>query len=1179
MIVKVDKTEQGKRICLRDEWIDTPISVNAYVHVIGLFVNDCCIVDDKRNILILHPDQLISSTVVADSFSCTRRAVLQDRVKATSEPTAPLVYGSILHEIFQEVLIRNTWSDSFLDSVIERITKQHIEDLYSIKVDLDQARTYLKSKMGELQSWADTFITAKPKPHGIIEGRGGNKANMCVTKLLDVEEHVWSPMYGLKGNIDATVEVVVQEGKTERILTVPFEVKTGKKVSVSHQAQTALYNLLLSDRYDIDITYGILYYMETSQTKCIPAVRRELRQMIMQRNELACFLRERNVRLPEMKRNKQVCTRCFAQTSCFVYHRLADGGTGETSGMGVKFDEVVGHLNGIHQKFFLLWEELLTKEEKETQKLKRELWTMTGPEREKVGRCLSGMILDAKTDLRSDMNSAKDNIKINRHQYRFVKDNPDASFSFLDSQLAVGEPIVVSDEDGHFALALGFVVSVAKRAISVAVDRRLLNSRIRQPGFNERSKQVFGGIMEVVPREQTITPEVSVRYRIDKDEFNSGMATVRNNIVNIMADSPQGRRIRELVVDLRPPRFTAAASQYQISSPDILNGDQMRAIDKVMSARDYALVLGMPGTGKTTTIAHIIRALISQGKSVLLTSYTHTAVDNILLKLKRDCLPILRLGAPAKIHSEVQDFAILGSRKMDDFDAIRQAWIDTPIVATTCLGINHPLFHERNFDYCIVDEASQITLPVCIGPIRLADRFVLVGDHYQLPPVVQNEEARRGGLDVSLFKLLSDKHHQSVVNLEHQYRMCEDIMTLSNTLIYDGRLKCGTEDLRQAKLYVPNMSSLRKHHIEFNPTSLDTSVLMQACPGANPGRCWLVDLLNPEVRVRFINTDALGQTAREEAKGNRIINQAEAMLVIKLVSALLSIGIPAREIGIMTHYRSQLSLLKNTLTRKLGASTATSVEMHTADRFQGRDKEVVVLSLVRSNEANSIGELLRDWRRINVAFTRAKTKLLVVGSQQTLRNASTVKNDSGDVSFCQQPGPDGTMGGEEMVSRFVKMMEERSWVYNLPATALVDHVFEEAECLLSGSSVSPQKQPRPRLISQAAPVFQDFLATTRGSDTVPDISSQDDQGDGKSGSNRTHYISGMKRLKGKKLLINAELKQGKENMRSAAILGDNMNSSEAMLCPKKTARMSERLILKDKPILRDVLNDVSGGSY
>ena len=151
---------------------------------------------------------------------------------------------------------------------------------------------------------------------------------MSVNKLLDVEEHVWSPMYGLKGNIDATVQITMDDDAGRKTLTVPFEVKTGKSVAnASHRAQTALYTLLLSDRYgmsmftlsrvmlidpDIEIAYGILYYMETSDTSRIPAIRHELRHMIMQRNELACYVRDR-LELPPMLKNSHMCGRCLCQ--------------------------------------------------------------------------------------------------------------------------------------------------------------------------------------------------------------------------------------------------------------------------------------------------------------------------------------------------------------------------------------------------------------------------------------------------------------------------------------------------------------------------------------------------------------------------------------------------------------------------------------------------------------------------------------------------------------------------------------------------------------------------------------------------------------------------------------------------------------------------------------------------
>ncbi|KAJ6785642.1 hypothetical protein PWT90_04790 [Aphanocladium album] len=1092
LLIMADNSKITRQVHLRGAWYDTPAHAKSYVHVIGKFsLKGQCIVDDAQNLLILHPDQLVSATVVADSFGCMRRAVLQDRVKATSEASAPLVYGTMLHEIFQDALLANRWDLPFLAQLIEKITEKHVEELYTIKVGLPSAREHLQSKMMELSYWAKSFVSSQPNNDAVVEDRNGKKATMAVTKLLDVEEHVWSPMYGLKGNIDATVEVNMTDGKQSRTLTVPFEVKTGRNASSSHMAQTALYTLLLSDRYDIDIAYGVLYYMETSKTMRIPAVRHELRHMIMQRNQLACYIRERSVQLPPMLKSKHMCGRCYAKPACFTYHRLADNGDGESSGMDEKFDELVKHLTPHHQEFFVKWENLLTMEEKESQKTKRELWTMTSNEREKKSRCFADVIIEE-----GSASVDADTPRINRFHYTFIKRKPEPGFSFLESEIGVGEPIVVSDEEGHFALAIGYVTAARKQRISVAVDRRLHNSRIRQPGFDELDNQVFASIMEVAPegaspeQSQGRIKEAPIRYRLDQDEFSNGMATVRNNIVQIMSNQfPEARRIRELIVDLEAPRFKYIPTQYTISDKESLNVDQKRAIEKVMSAQDYALVLGMPGTGKTTTIAHIIRALTSQGKSVLLTSHTHTAVDNILLKLKSDKMKILRLGAPAKVHPEVQEFATLAGQPMRTFEEIKEAWHGTPVVATTCLGINHPVFQERAFDYCIVDEASQITLPICAGPIRMARTFVLVGDHNQLPPVVKNEAARQGGLDVSLFKLLSDSHPDSVVNLAHQYRMCEDIMTLSNTLIYDGKLVCGTEQLRKKKLHVPNMRALTQRHHNAS-TVLLPGTPRSFCKGPAPSQCWLYDLLKSEARVRFVNTDTIQPIVREEAHGKRIVNSAEIRIVSQLVESLLTVGIPATEVGVMTHYRSQLFLLKDKLKGYPG------VEMHTTDRFQGRDKEVIVLSLVRSNDACNIGDLLRDWRRINVAFTRAKTKLLVIGSKSTL-NGSNVNNK------------------ENMLSRFVALMEQRDWIYNLPADALDSHYFEE-------------------LGTQAT--------SMGGTQAVSPLSHK------------------KKQLGVKKPLAAAP---GKENKRPS---------------PKK-ARIGERALLKDKLITRDILNEMTNGAY
>ncbi|KAJ5567408.1 Dna2/Cas4 domain of unknown function DUF83 [Penicillium sp. DV-2018c] len=1026
LLVEDEKTQERKHVILRETWFDTPCSKDSYIHLVGDF-NEAgqCVVDNANNMIILHPDHLISATVVADSVVCQRRAVLQDRVKVFGVLERPQTFGVFFHEVFQEALKANRWDMDSLKALVETVLSRHIEELYTIQMSIIEAVEYLMSRMPAVLDWAHTFLHPKPQANSMVEDRNSSKLNLSINKLLEVEEHIWSPMYGLKGNIDATVQVACREGKVEKNLVVPLELKTGRgDTNQSHRAQTALYTLLMSDRYDLDVTFGLLYYLEMTKTLSIRGVRHELLQMIQVRNHLAGYIRERQ-QLPPMLKKARQCIRCYAKTPCLIYHKLSEDGDGETSALGEDFDAAVGHLGNGDRDFFRKWDDLLTKEEGNLVKFRRELWTLLSSEREGLGRCFGDVVIDPKSVYEENTGT-----KINRYHYTFVKRKAPPSFSFAESQISVGEPVVISDEKGHFALANGYVVHISPSHIKVGVDRKLHNARSKTVGFDAVTNQSFRGIMEVGKEELSALedPEEQLVYRIDKDEFSNGMAIVRNNLICMMdKDLFQARQLRRLIVEGQAPDFKTSSSEYPISGLGSLNVDQRQAIDKVMSAKDYALVLGMPGTGKTTTIAHIIRALVAQGKSVLLTSYTHTAVDNILLKIRDDNIRVLRIGATVKIHPDVKAFADLAAIPKTTIEELKESYEKPQVVATTCLGVNHNIFNQRIFDYCIVDEASQITLPVCLGPIRMAKTFILVGDHYQLPPLVQNKAAQEGGLDVSLFKLLSDAQPDSVVNLEHQYRMCEEIMLLSNTLIYSGRLKCGTLEVASRSLVIPNMNAIEKFHVE--DASHAPSQSRDPCLGTLNSPCWLRDLLAPSAKTRLVNTDPIGPAALEIAQGNRVVNHMEVFLCAQLVESFVACGIPARNIGVITFYRSQLSLLRQSLRQY-----TPDLEMHTTDKFQGRDKEVVILSCVRSNAENHVGDLLRDWRRVNVAFTRAQTKLLVVGSRSTLRD------------------------GNELLCKYVRLMESRDWVYNLPSEAVQKHVFA---CTEPSQFMSPSAASTP----------------------------------------------------------------------------------------------------------------------
>jgi DNA replication ATP-dependent helicase Dna2 len=771
--------------------------------------------------------------------------------------------------------------------------------------------------------------------------------------------------------------------------------------------------------------------------------------MIIKRNELACYVRDR-IELPPILKEDFKCQKCYAQEPCFLYHNLVEDGNGKMLNTKAKdkYDELVKPLQPSHREFMKKWDTLLTKEETDMMKFRRELWTMLSTEREKLGRCFSNVILEPGSG-----HEDKTGQKINRYNYTFIKQQPAPGFSFTESQLNIGEPVVVSDEQGHFALANGYVTNVNRRRITVAVDRRLHNSRIKLPGFHSQNNQTFAGIMEVA-KEGEIAAEYEhgeepVLYRLDKDEFSNGMAAARNNLIQIMDNSVyKAHDLRALIVDGRAPAFKPVLDAVPLfqSSQMSMNSDQRAAVSKVMSAKDYALVLGMPGTGKTTTIAHIIRTLVAKGKSVLLTSYTHTAVDNILLKMRNDKIGILRLGAAKKIHPEVKQFATLAVEPKDGLEALDRSWMQPSVVATTCLTINHPLFNRRVFDYCIVDEASQITLPVCLGPIRMAQRFVLVGDHYQLPPLVQNKEAMEGGLDVSLFKLLCEAHPQAVVSLEHQYRMSADVMLLSNTFIYSGRLKCGTTAVASRKLALPKPEGLLAYHHKLHQSR---SSALQPCTGPEAADCWISRSSSPEKPVIFINTDLISPNL-ETQSGSRITNALEARLVTQLTVALLSLGVPAGEVGVIAFYRSQLALLRQSLasahTQTQSSELAgppvcgqgcAGVELHTADKFQGRDKEVVIVSCVRSNENGTVGDLLKDRRRINVALTRARSKLIIISSEKTLSS-------------------------NELLRDMVALCREKDWVLDLQPSMVESHAFDES---ITQTGNTPLRPPSPSLLT------------------------------------------------------------------------------------------------------------------
>ena len=379
-------------------------------------------------------------------------------------------------------------------------------------------------------------------------------------------------MYGIKGNIDATIQMQTQSGIEKQMLMTPFEIKTGRKESSCHRAQTTLYTLLLSDRYDMDVTVGTLFYLEQLKTNMIPKLSHEIRALLISRNRMSVYLSKRT--LSSMIKKEYTCKNCYALDKCVIYHKMIENGTVETSGLGSLFDDKTSHIQSHHIEFFKRYTRLINLEESEMNSFKKEIWSMSSKRREnEFKRCFSRMKLvnndsihSSTTDSSLKTANTPNTINvdsISAFKLEFKREN-DTLGSLLDSQIMVGDPIVISSEKGHVALALGFVESILESKVTVLVDRNLSGLPKKSIHFNSQDNQSF---------DLNTESSVSDLYRIDKDELSSGMGLLRENLVSLFTNH---EKLRKLIVDLEPPMYSN--SHLELQPQEQLNSDQELAI-------------------------------------------------------------------------------------------------------------------------------------------------------------------------------------------------------------------------------------------------------------------------------------------------------------------------------------------------------------------------------------------------------------------------------------------------------------------------------------------------------------------------------------------------------------------------------------------------------------------------
>ncbi|MCA9132199.1 MAG: AAA family ATPase [Planctomycetales bacterium] len=527
------------------------------------------------------------------------------------------------------------------------------------------------------------------------------------------------------------------------------------------------------------------------------------------------------------------------------------------------------------------------------------------------------------------------------------------------NRLKVGSPVVLSDDRDAGDEGLSGVVSRrTQQAIQVAVERWPEAERFRLD----------------------LSPDETTRRRQLAAMAAAGQLT-----------GPRGR-LRDTLLGLQPPRFTALPSVDFVTD---LNPPQQEAVRFALSARDLAILHGPPGTGKTTTLAEVICQAVQGGARVLACAPSNTAVDNLLERLVAMMPSVLRVGHPARVFESLRghtlDELVEADRSMQ---IVRDMWrevdelmraaskcsrsrareanrqrgelyseagrlrqqarglerstiqhvINSADVICTTTTIDDDLLGDRRFDLVVVDEACQCTEPAIWQAMLRADRLVLAGDHCQLPPTVVSTEAARQGFARSAMERLIEHWGDEIYRrLAVQYRMHESIMQFSSEQFYDGQLIAA--------------NSVRHHT--------------------------LADLLprqdaEPFPILEFWDTAGAEWHDELERDGQSKCNPREAQWVTMQVQQLLDAGLAAHQIAVIAPYAAQVRLLRNQL-------PIEELEIDTVDGFQGREKEAVIISLVRSNPEGEIG-FLAETRRSNVALTRAKRALRIIGDSATLAN-------------------------------------------------------------------------------------------------------------------------------------------------------------------------------------------------
>jgi ATP-dependent RNA/DNA helicase IGHMBP2 len=416
-----------------------------------------------------------------------------------------------------------------------------------------------------------------------------------------------------------------------------------------------------------------------------------------------------------------------------------------------------------------------------------------------------------------------------------------------------------------------------------------------------------------------------------------------------------------------------------------LNPSQQEALKAIREAEDLAIVHGPPGTGKTTTLVHAIVEVLKEEKQIMVCAPSNAATDYLAASLHKKGLKVVRIGNLAKVETDNTSLTLdvmlqsekdfkqikelkkratelrkMGGKYKRNFGReeaeqrklifkearnlntearelesylVQKVLDDAQVIACTLIGSTSDYLGDRRFSTVVIDEAGQGIEPGLWVPIQRAERVIMAGDPYQLPPTIKSQEAGRQGLAITLLEKAIERHPE-VSLLRTQYRMNAHIMQFSNEQFYKSQLEAH--------------ESVADWHLPYSP-----------------------------LPVEFIDTAGCGFDEQPGEGNESLCNKEEVNVVRKHVEQLRAMGLQNESVGIISPYRAQVELLQSEF------ATDKRMVVNTIDSFQGQERDIIYISMVRSNSEGEIG-FLRDYRRMNVAMTRARKKLVIIGDSATL---------------------------------------------------------------------------------------------------------------------------------------------------------------------------------------------------